>query len=649
MAYTKIYSRVNWKNESESKSTPLGATLLNRMDNALDRLDDRAIELDTIKLDKITANNLVKDWSVNEKTGVITVTKLDGGKIIFDLNIEKVPVNFELTENGILKMITDDGIEFTADIGSMIPIMEFKESDTISVTKTDKGQEKEYTFAIKDGSVTPQKLRPDYLADITTQANKSGENARLAEQNAQESRQNANEADESARQAEASKEEAKQIADEAEELVELAYEIIKNSGNGGINDLIEIEKELFKLERGVIAPIGNVKKVVHQEIDIYGDSFVVLHENVTLGNIASYCRDKQFWADITIDVNDSFVAEDIALKYDGNVYIGGQRNAMPTMLIVDIVTGRPMLFKEIQGTFMATKITCVADTAATGMIFAMDDGSIWEMTSRDGEPTMITKGIVGEIKDIVYAPDQGRYLAIYDDGSVFAFSEDGTIHYQGNPSMTAVSIAYGECFLAVSNAGDVSKSTNGEQWEIIGSIGAEVTSLKYVDGRFTALGKISGIYQSKDNGKTWIKKANEAYEHIIDTDYETQDMQYNNMGLILYDGEFVKASIDKINLSLTETVKELYLDMEARKGKVFFFRRTVTRNDKSTVVAAFKDERIIRGKVYYDFNVFPNIEGVFVQQGGNILAVNIPHGSVQDIDITIRVEVIDDDEVVEGM
>ena len=46
MAYTKVYDRIDWVNESDSKSTPLGASNLNKMDYALSVHDERIVQMD---------------------------------------------------------------------------------------------------------------------------------------------------------------------------------------------------------------------------------------------------------------------------------------------------------------------------------------------------------------------------------------------------------------------------------------------------------------------------------------------------------------------------------------------------------------------------------------------------------------------------
>lgn len=176
----KIYSRIDWKNYPNT-STALNETNLNRMDKAIDDLDNRVIEQDSTKADQTTVNNMVKNWTMDETTGVITVEKQDGSKIMFDLNIEKIPVDFEMSPSGILTMTTSDGTQFTANIGSMIPVLTFNESDQIAVSVSGSGVNKTYSFTVKDGSITGSKLQPNYLADIKSESAK----AKMSETNAE--------------------------------------------------------------------------------------------------------------------------------------------------------------------------------------------------------------------------------------------------------------------------------------------------------------------------------------------------------------------------------------------------------------------------------------------------------------------------------
>ena len=183
MALNKLYSRINWENYPSEK-TPLNEANMNRMDAALDDLDNRVISQDATKANKTSLNNLISDWTMDENTGIITITRFNGSKIMFDLNIEKIPVDFRLSDDGIITMTTDDGTSFSANIGAMIPVLIFNDSDTIAVSVTGTGVNKTYSFSIKNGSVTDDMLQPNYLADIHTAAGQASGAASEAVQSA---------------------------------------------------------------------------------------------------------------------------------------------------------------------------------------------------------------------------------------------------------------------------------------------------------------------------------------------------------------------------------------------------------------------------------------------------------------------------------
>ena len=179
----KFYTRINWENEP-SDSTPLNESNLNKMDAAIEEMDNRIVEQDTTKLSKVDASSDIVNWTMDEESGVITVTRRNGEKIIFDLNIEKIPVSFSLSDDGILTMVTDDGTKFTANIGAMIPIITFNDSDEIAVSVSGTGINKTYSFSIKDNSITENKLQPNFLADIKVQSASASLSASNAETSA---------------------------------------------------------------------------------------------------------------------------------------------------------------------------------------------------------------------------------------------------------------------------------------------------------------------------------------------------------------------------------------------------------------------------------------------------------------------------------
>lgn len=189
MAYTKYaYIRVHWKNKSESIDTPLGKTNLNRMDSAIysiaEGLDVAYNELDAEKLDKSLAGKMLKSMPVWDKQiGILTLQFYDGTEFSIDFNIEKIPVSFSMDSAGVITMTTEDGTEWTADIGDVIPDYAFSDSDRIVFSK-EKQEDGSYRVSadIKKGSITGEYLEPDYLADVTVQASKAETSAKSAAQ-----------------------------------------------------------------------------------------------------------------------------------------------------------------------------------------------------------------------------------------------------------------------------------------------------------------------------------------------------------------------------------------------------------------------------------------------------------------------------------
>lgn len=84
----KVYSRINWKNYP-SVDTAVNESNLNRMDYAIDEIDKRVVEYDTTKLDVETANSMVRNVSFNERSGIFTITYLNGSTKELDTKLEK--------------------------------------------------------------------------------------------------------------------------------------------------------------------------------------------------------------------------------------------------------------------------------------------------------------------------------------------------------------------------------------------------------------------------------------------------------------------------------------------------------------------------------------------------------------------------------
>lgn len=169
MSYTNVYpSRINWENEPSIHS-PINATNLNKMDYALYEHDRTLENWSTTKANQSDLLLSVKSIDYDDETGVFVFTWQNGTTKTIDLNIEKIPVSFSMSPEGVITMTTDDGTQYTADVGSLIKTYTFADSSVIDFTvTTDSSGNKIVTANIVDGSITGDKLQPNYLADCQT-------------------------------------------------------------------------------------------------------------------------------------------------------------------------------------------------------------------------------------------------------------------------------------------------------------------------------------------------------------------------------------------------------------------------------------------------------------------------------------------------
>ena len=178
--YSKTYARINWENEP-SKKTALSATNLNKMDLALNTVDDRLIELNTIKAEQSTVNNLVKEIIFEQEMGIFKIIKQDGSETTYDTKLEKIAINFEYDSlNQKLIITLEDGTKQEVDMKSLVSEYEFFDTETIGFIKQEDGS---ISANIKEGSVTEEKLQPNYLAEIKQEVNNSLQYAQIAKEN----------------------------------------------------------------------------------------------------------------------------------------------------------------------------------------------------------------------------------------------------------------------------------------------------------------------------------------------------------------------------------------------------------------------------------------------------------------------------------
>ena len=163
----KAFHRINWEN-TPSVATPINETNLNAGDEALDTIDDRVITLDTTKANQSDLLTTVSDVSLNETTGVITITWKNGTTRTYDTALEKVVTNFTYDSTTQSLILTyPDGTTESISLTSFITQYEFTDTSTIDFTVAQDGT---VSAIVKDGSITGTQLQPNYLADVTTQA-----------------------------------------------------------------------------------------------------------------------------------------------------------------------------------------------------------------------------------------------------------------------------------------------------------------------------------------------------------------------------------------------------------------------------------------------------------------------------------------------
>lgn len=233
--WTKLFSNFAWKNRPDT-STPLGQTLLNRLNNAINGIDDRVITLNVEKAATEDLNGAIVGVSLNSSTGVFTFTKFDGTTFAINTALEEVVTNFAYdysTQQLVLTLA--DGSTQNVDLSALVTQYEFTSSATILFTV---GTDGNVTANIKPNSITDQMLQTNYLVDITTQANAAVsasqsalESQSLAEQSAEDAQNSATEANTAKASAKSYAESAQSANEEVNRKLQLAEFDIDENGN----------------------------------------------------------------------------------------------------------------------------------------------------------------------------------------------------------------------------------------------------------------------------------------------------------------------------------------------------------------------------------------------------------------------------------
>lgn len=177
----KAYEPTVWENRP-SINTPLNKRNLDKLSQGVSMIDDRVIQLNLTKFDKTDAQSCIKKIDYDETTGKFTITYVSGATAVIDTMLEKLAVNFDYDATTQQLIITlDDGTKKYVDLSALITQFEFVNSDIIYWTVGDDGK---VTADIKDGSIDANKLQPNYLADITVQAEQANASATAAAKSA---------------------------------------------------------------------------------------------------------------------------------------------------------------------------------------------------------------------------------------------------------------------------------------------------------------------------------------------------------------------------------------------------------------------------------------------------------------------------------
>lgn len=226
----KLYSRINWENEV----TPLNESNLNKMDGALNDLDNRVIEQSNLKADKADINSTIVNVNIDENTGIITFTRYNGTTIKFDTKLEKIvtTVRYDSDKQQIV-LVLEDGSELQIDVSALITQYEFEDSATIRFSVVGG----KVSASIINGSIKESMLDSSIMAKIAVYVSNSAQNATTAVNSASEAKTAANEAKASADAAAESEANAKIYAENAKAIAGVGIATADTAGlmRGGDN------------------------------------------------------------------------------------------------------------------------------------------------------------------------------------------------------------------------------------------------------------------------------------------------------------------------------------------------------------------------------------------------------------------------------
>lgn len=171
-----------WRNLPEI-TTPIVAEELNRNEQSVDAIDDRVVTMDTTKANQSDMLQAVKTIAFNDQTGVFRITFFNESYIDIDTDIEKIAINFDYDDDPTsahyqqLIIELDDGTYKYIDLSALITQYEFIDSTQIHFDITGGS----VSASVKNGSITENKLQPNFLADVRLERSKAEQASSNAE------------------------------------------------------------------------------------------------------------------------------------------------------------------------------------------------------------------------------------------------------------------------------------------------------------------------------------------------------------------------------------------------------------------------------------------------------------------------------------
>lgn len=178
-----------WRNRPLMTS-PINQDNLNRIEVSTDVIDDRVIVLDATKAEQSNLLLAVKTVTFTKSTGTFTFTHFNGVETVINTDLEKLAVNFDYDDNPAsphyqqLIIELDDGTIKYIDLSALITQYEFTDSARIHFSVNSDG---DITADIIDGSITANKLQPNFLADCLAAKNAAETAATNADESAEDS------------------------------------------------------------------------------------------------------------------------------------------------------------------------------------------------------------------------------------------------------------------------------------------------------------------------------------------------------------------------------------------------------------------------------------------------------------------------------